>query len=130
MEPILPAPAPAPWLIRISEVFAEHSAEIISDLGGTLSKRLGNEYYLLKGPQDFSIHDSDAAVLVRWNLPVDHAWPCNPEKMDGFVEKAAQAVFRKFGGRQPQALFIGQIDPSAGHRYYKTLASNLRGRTL
>ncbi len=124
------APAPATWLIRISEVFAEHSADIIRDLGGTLAKRLGNEYYLVRVPDGFSIQESDAAVLVRWNLPVDHAWPCNPEKMDGFVEKAAQTVLRKFGGRSPQALFIGQLDPSATHRYYKALASNLRGRTL
>lgn len=76
------------------------------------------------------MQDMDPALLVRWNLPVEHAWPCNPEKMDGFVEKAAQAVFKKFGDRNPQALFIGQLDPSAGHRYYKALASNLRGRTL
>lgn len=130
LESILQTLAPATWLIRISEVFAEHSADIIRDLGGTLAKRLGNEYYLLKVSEGFAIDHHEAAVLVRWNLPVDHAWPCNPETMEGFVEKAAQAVFRKFGGRNPQALFIGQLDPSAGHRYYKTLASNLRGRTL
>lgn len=95
-----------------------------------MAKRMGSEYYLLKVAEDFSMSGQDAAVLVRWNLPVQHAWPCNPEKMEGFVEKAAQALFRKFGARHPQALFIGQLDPSAGHRYYKTLASNLRGRTL
>jgi 23S rRNA C2498 (ribose-2'-O)-methylase RlmM len=50
--------------------------------------------------------------------------------MDGFVEKAAQAIFRKFGSTNPQALLIGQLDPGAPHKYYKTLASNLRGRTL
>jgi 23S rRNA C2498 (ribose-2'-O)-methylase RlmM len=50
--------------------------------------------------------------------------------MDGFVEKAAQAMFGKFSARSPQAIFIGPIDPSAANRYYKTLASNLRGRTL
>ena len=50
--------------------------------------------------------------------------------MVGFVEKAAQGIFHKFGERDPQAIFIGQIDPSAGNPYYRTLASNLRGRTL
>ncbi len=130
MEAIPHAPAPASWLIRISELFAEHSADIIRDLGGTLAKRMGSEYYLLKVPAEFSIQGKDSAFLIRWNLPVEHAWPCNPEKMDGFVEKAAQAVFRKFGSRNPQALFIGQLDPSSGLRYYKALASNLRGRTL
>ena len=77
-----------------------------------------------------AIHRSDAAGYLRWNLPVDHTWPCNPEKMVGFVEKAAQAMLWKFGGRDPQAIFIGQLDPSSTSRYYKALASNLRGRTL
>jgi 23S rRNA (cytidine2498-2'-O)-methyltransferase len=130
VETIPEASSPVTWLIRISEVFAEHSREIIGGLGGTLAKRLGSEYYLLKNTDGFAMRDTDAALLVRWNLPVEHAWPCNPENMEGFVEKAAQALFRKFGARGPQALFIGQLDPSAGPRYYKALASNLRGRTL
>lgn len=74
--------------------------------------------------------DQAAGKFVRWHVPVEHAWPCNPEKMDGFVEKAAQALFRKFGDRELQAILIGQLDPSAAGRYYKSLASNLRGRTL
>lgn len=126
---ILDTPAtdtsPAKRLIRISEVFADFSADIAAASGGSVLKRMGNEYYLIEAKTL-----ADASWLVRWNLPVDHAWPCNPEKMEGFVEKAAQAVFRKFSHRNPQAIFIGQLDPSAGNRYYKTLASNLRGRTL
>jgi 23S rRNA (cytidine2498-2'-O)-methyltransferase len=125
-----PAPTPIPWLIRISEVFAGYSAEIINGLGGKVSKVLGSEYYLIQTGEPAAIHHSAASGYLRWNLPVEHAWPCNPEKMDGFVEKAAQAIFKKFGGRNPQAIFIGQLDPSAPNRYYKTLASNLRGRTL
>ena len=27
--------------------------------------------------------------------------------MDGFIEKAAQTLLKKFGARQPQALFVG-----------------------
>ena len=91
---------------------------------------MGCEYYLIQTPEAAAIHSSEAAKYLRWNLPVEHAWPCNPENMEGFVEKAAQALFRKFGDRDPQAIFIGQLDPSATNRYYKTLASNLRGRTL
>ena len=122
--------SPAPWLIRISEVFAELAPEVIAGVTGTLSKKLGTEYYLLQVDVPAAVRSSDASKYLRWNLPVEHAWPCNPEKMDGFVEKAAQAIFRKFGDRHPQAIFIGQLDPSATNRYYKTLASNLRGRTL
>jgi 23S rRNA C2498 (ribose-2'-O)-methylase RlmM len=50
--------------------------------------------------------------------------------MAGFVEKAAQALQRKFGGQDPQALLIGLLDPSSRDSYYKKLASNLRGRAL
>ena len=127
--PTLDSP-PAIWLLRISETFADFSPEIVADLGAEISKKLGSEYYLVRTRDPEVIHQSDAAGYLRWNLPVDHAWPCNPEKMEGFVEKAAQAMFRKFGNRDPQAIFIGQLDPSATSRYYKTLASNLRGRTL
>jgi len=121
---------PTPCLIRISEVFEPFAGEIVAGLGGEVSKRLGSEYYLIQTSNPVGLQQSEAGKFVRWNLPVAHAWPCNPEKMDGFVEKAAQALARKFGGRDPQAVFIGQLDPSATNRYYKTLASNLRGRTL
>lgn len=130
MDSPAPDPPPATWLIRISETFAEFSPEIVKGLGGEIAKKLGSEYYLIQTRDPAAIHQSEVASYLRWNLPVDHAWPCNPEKMEGFVEKAAQAMFRKFGGRDPQAIFIGQLDPSATNRYYKTLASNLRGRTL
>lgn len=123
-------PPPAKWLIRISEVFSEFADEVVQGLGAETTKKLGSEYYLIQTPGPEAVHQSEAAKFIRWNLPLEHAWPCNPEKMEGFVEKAAQAIFRKFGGREPQALFIGQLDPSATNRYYKTLASNLRGRTL
>ena len=117
-------------MIRISEVFAEFTDEIIAALGGESPKRLGSEYFLIQPRDEAVLRESDAAKFIRWNLPVHHSWPCNPEKMEGFIEKAAQALFRKFGGLDPQAIFIGQLDPGASSRYYKALASNLRGRTL
>jgi 23S rRNA (cytidine2498-2'-O)-methyltransferase len=121
---------PEPWLIRVSETFEVFSAAIIEGLGAVPVKKLGSEYYWIQTQEPTRIHESEVAKYLRWNLPLEHVWPCNPEKMDGFVEKAAQAIFRKFGARAPQALFIGQTDSSASNRYYKTLASNLRGRTL
>lgn len=128
-SPVSP-PSPAAWLIRISEVFESFAGDIVKDLSGEISKKLGIEYYLIQTPTPDAVNQSEASKFIRWNLPVEHAWPCNPEKMEGFVEKAAQALARKFAGRNPQAIFIGQLDPSATHRYYNTLASNLRGRTL
>lgn len=130
MESTLPDPPVRPWLIRISETFDEFSQEIVHALGGVITKKLGHEYYLIQVSDLGAMRRSAGAKYLRWNLPVDHAWPCNPEKMVGFVEKAAQAMARKFKSQGPQAIFIGQLDPSVTHRYYKTLASNLRGRTL
>jgi 23S rRNA (cytidine2498-2'-O)-methyltransferase len=130
LDSLTPHSAPATWLIRISEVFSGFSAEIVKDLGAEIAKKLGSEYSLIQIPEPAAILRSDISRYIRWNLPVEHTWPCNPEKMEGFVEKAAQAMFRKFSARSPQAIFIGPLDPSAPNRYYKTLASNLRGRTL
>ena len=121
---------PANWLIRVSEVFTEFTEEIIRGLGGKSSKKLGSEYFVIQTGDPSALRDSEVAKFVRWNLPVQHSWPCNPEQMEGFVEKAAQAIFRKFAALHPQAVFIGQLDPGVSNRYYKSLASNLRGRTL
>jgi len=126
----LPAPVPSQWLVRISEVFAPFLGEILDALGAKPMKTLGSEYHLVQFGDPSGWRQTDAAKFVRWNLPVYHAWPCNPQKMDGFIEKAAQTIRRKFADARPQALFIGQLDPGAPHKYYKTLASNLRGRTL
>ncbi len=133
---ILTAPAPASvpppvtWLIRISQVFEDFSSEIVAGLGAKVLKKLGSEYALIQTSEAAAVQGVEASKFLRWNLPVEHAWPCNPEKMEGFVEKAAQAMVRKFAVRNPQAIFIGQLDPSASQPYYKSLASNLRGRTL
>jgi 23S rRNA C2498 (ribose-2'-O)-methylase RlmM len=117
-------------LIRISKNFEHFADDIIVDLGVTLTKRLGQEYYLVRyqNPQAKTV--SDAERYIRWNLTMDHAWPCRPEKMEDFIEKAAQALFQKFGGQNLQGVFIGILDASSTHNPYKTLASNLRGRTL
>ena len=69
-------------------------------------------------------------MFIRWNMPVQHSWPCHPRAMAGFVEKAAQALTRKFAAAQPQLLLVGVLDPSSADTYYRKLASNLRGRTL
>lgn len=119
-----------PCLVRIPEVFSEITDEVLRTFGAISCKKLGNEYHLIKTTAPDAVRDSDAAMFARWNLPVHHSWPCNPQKMDGFVEKAAQALLEKFGGRKPQAILIGQLDPGSPHHYYRSLASNLRGRVL
>jgi 23S rRNA (cytidine2498-2'-O)-methyltransferase len=119
-----------PWLIRIPDVFEAFAPEILRGLGATPQKRLGGDYYLARVENPATLHKSDWSIFTSWNLPVDHAWPCCPQKMDGFVEKAAQGILKKFGDRAPQALFTGPLQPGAPHPYYKHLATNLRGRVL
>ena len=118
------------WLIRISEVFADWEADILRDLGAELLRKLGRGYGLVRMGNPARLHQSAAARFVRWNLPVHHSWPCCPRDIPGFVEKAAQALWRKFGGAHPQTVLCGPLDPDVSNRYYKSLAANLRGRTL
>jgi hypothetical protein len=118
------------WLIRIPELFAEFAPEVLAGLGATPLKKLGSDYHLVQLADAGVPRESEWAKFVGWNLPVHHAWPCCPQKMEGFVEKAAQAIFRKFGALNPQTLLVGPLQSGAAHPYYKHLATNLRGRTL
>ncbi len=119
-----------PWLVRIPEIFEGISTEILQRFGAEGSTRLGHEYYLIKTRTPQAIHSSEIAKFARWNLPMEHTWPCNAQKMDGFIEKAAQTLLKKFGERKPQAIFVGQLHPTSPDKYYKSLAANLRGRVL
>lgn len=118
------------WLIRIPEVFAPFAAEILAGLRAVPMKELGSDYHLVRLEDPTRLHGSEWGKFPSWNLPVHHAWPCNPQKMEGFVEKAAQAIFRKFGESAPQTLLSGPLQTGGSHPYYKHLATNLRGRTL
>ena len=117
-------------LMRISGIFSGIADEILQCFAARSVTKLGNEYYLIKELQPDAVRHADASKFVRWNMPVEHAWPCNPAKMEGFVEKAAQTLFKKFGARNPQTILIGQINAGSPDRYYKGLATNLRGRVL
>lgn len=131
MIPAAPAePLPLPWLIRLPEVFAPWSREILDALEPASSTTLGAEYHLIKTARPGLIRASPAAPFISWNLPIHHSWPCHPPKMENFIEKAAQSLLKKFGPLHPQAIRMGPLQSGAPDRYYKNLASNLRGRTL
>lgn len=119
-----------PWLVRIPEVFENISADVLRAFGGGVTTRLGADYHLIREGAVEAIRCSDASKFASWNLPMEHTWPCNPRRMERFVERAARTLAEKFGGRNPQGIFIGRLNPGSPDRYYKTLASNLRGRTL
>ena len=116
------------WLVRMPEIFSGMEGDILADLEVVTRKRLGRDYLLVRTSQPRLVQDSAAAKFLRWNLPVQHSWLCRPEQTAGFVEKAAQALWSKFGPQQPQNLLVGALDPDAN--YFRKLAANLRGRTL
>lgn len=118
------------WLVRIPEVFSDAADELLQRLGATKSTKLGHEYHLIQTPHADAVSHSGVSLFLRWNLPIQHSWPCHPQKMENFIEKAAQALFLKFGLLKPQNILIGQLNPNPSHIYYKGLASNLRGRVL
>ncbi|MDB6069873.1 MAG: hypothetical protein JWL81_1044 [Verrucomicrobiales bacterium] len=134
------------YLIRIPEVFAPWTPEILAACripGGPSARSvtpLGPEYSLLKMPALPSpeapaaapdpITGTAAAPFISWHLPIHHSWPCHPPKMENFIEKAARTLHRKFAAANPQSIQIGPLHAGAPDRYYKSLASNLRGRTL
>lgn len=130
LEPPVKPATPATWLIRISASFAGMEADILQGLGAVPIRKLGAEYTLVRIGDAATLRHSAAAKFVRWNLPLHHTWPCCPPEIPGFIEKAAQALWRKFGDNQPQTVLVGALDPGGPNRYYRALASNLRGRTL
>jgi len=118
------------WLIRIPEVFAPWTPDLLALLGMGKTTPLGPEYHLVPTRDPDAFRSGLAAPFICWNLPVQHSWPCHPPKMENFIEKAAQTLWKKFGPLSPQGIFMGPLQAGAPDRYYKSLASNLRGRTL
>ncbi len=116
-------------LLRIPEIFAPLAPEVLTALGAEATVKLSGGWCLAKLPEPGRL-DEDIGLFVPWHLPVEHSWPCHPETTPQFIEKAAQALAKKFGPRNPQSVLMGPLDAGAQNRYYKSLASNLRGRTL
>lgn len=128
MPPSVDSPH-ALWLIRIPGVFADLRPDILAAIGALSCKDLG-AYCLIRLPHGISPRGGPAGIFVSWCLPVEHAWPCDPGKVDGFIEKAAQALARRFLARKPRSVWVGVLQPGAGDSWFKRLASNLRGRCL
>lgn len=118
---------PTWWLARIPEVFSDFGDQIAP---GSVIK-VGEGDYRRIASRDVAIPMAESRrIFCRWNLPIHHAWPCHPEKIDGFIEKAAQAIAEKFASHHPRALLIGAFEPHTRNGYFRKLASNLRGRAL
>ena len=113
-------------LIRIAEVFAPFHEEILARCGISSAKRLGKEYWLFSSetPLDFSARAE--GLFVRWQMSVDHAWPCVPEKTDDFIAKATRALVQKFATTPLQQIMFGPLVAGSPHPLYKKLASQLQ----
>ena len=85
------------WLIRIPEVFAARSGEILKGLDAVPLKKLGSDYHLVRLGNPEVFQTSEWAPLIGWNLPVHHAWPCLPQKMEGFVTFLRHVVTSELG---------------------------------
>ncbi len=117
-------------LIRIPAIFKPLALEILSTLGQPKAKALGSEYFLIKGTTVEAVDASPAAPFISWQLPLSHLWPCHPADNPGFLEKAAQALFEKYGPANPQGIWVGSLNGGQENSYYRSLGSNLRGRLL
>jgi len=109
-------------------VFEGWTEEIMRRLGATPVKKLGQEYHLVRmadpgccggGRSDVCALESAGAAQLAVLSAED----------GGFRERAAQALWRKFGAMKPQTVQVGCCIRGA-HPYYKHLAVNLRGRTM
>jgi 23S rRNA C2498 (ribose-2'-O)-methylase RlmM len=118
---------PTWWLARIPEVFVEFADAIAPS---SVAKDGEGDYRRIAAAgMNFPLA-TEHLMFTRWHMPVHHAWPCNPEKTAGFIEKAATAIAEKFASHHPKALIIGAFDPHTRNGYFRKLASNLRGRAL
>ncbi len=118
---------PAWWLVRVPAVYADlckgFAPNAVSKDGEADYRRVAADGF------DFPL-PPEHRIFCRWQMPVHHAWPCNPEKTEGFIEKAARAIERKFSPFGPRALMVGAFEAHTRNGYFRKLASNLRGRAL
>jgi hypothetical protein len=116
--------------VKIPEVFAAEGLSLLRRWSPQGSTPLGTEFHLLRAADEGVMAGPEASLYAAWRLPVEHSWPCRPRTMEGFVEKAAQALARTFAARSPQTILVGLLQTGTPNTYYKKLASNLRGRAL
>lgn len=115
-------------LIRISEVFAPLHEMILARCGIRAAKRLGREYWLFSCDEKWNASTYPESLWLRWNMRVDHAWPCVPEKTENFLEKSALALIRKFATAPLQQIMVGPLLSGSPHPLYKKMSSQLQQR--
>ena len=102
-------------------------SDVLGSYGAKELKSLASEYHIVRNlaPSDIS-----GPRFIRWSIPIGHSWPCNPRKIDDFVEKAAGGLFKRFKEHEFQTVLVGLLDPSAKDQHYRRTSVGLRGRLL
>jgi 23S rRNA U2552 (ribose-2'-O)-methylase RlmE/FtsJ len=113
------------WLVQISfEMHAIWQKDFL-DLGGLPAQfrqtKLAQDFLILEFEDNLSGLQIQKTIFPRWLCPIEHQWPVNPSK-DGFVEKAAQGICRKFTGKW------SSIDVFSTNVRLKSIAKGLKGR--
>jgi 23S rRNA (cytidine2498-2'-O)-methyltransferase len=114
-------------LVRVFEGFASFHPELLRRWKARGAKALGTEYWLFSADEAVE-RDGAEAMFLRWCMTVDHAWPCVPQKIEGFLDKAVAALVKKFADAAPQQVMVTPLSVGAPHRYYKNLAAWMQQR--
>lgn len=124
------SPAACPWLARIPAVLSAAGDEALAAAEIETLRRFNDEYRLVRPPDPEILAGPALSKYIRWQLPVAHMWPCVPAKTEGFVEKAATALAKRFAAAHPRTVLVGSLDGGAAGSPARSLASNVRGRAL
>lgn len=116
------------FLIRIPVHFGSLTEELLDEMNAVAVKRLESEYLIIRGTPSDVAADPANLRFIRWQIPIEHSWPCNPRKMADFLERAAQTLASKFQESSFQTVLVGMLDPSAQDPFYRKMAMGLRGR--
>lgn len=113
------------WLLQVSQearqVWRHDFLSEIFESEDIGIDQLGNDFCILRGKQSVTSKQLLSTVFPRWMSPLEHQWPTKPST-DGFVEKAAQGLSRKFGPHW-ESLEILSTTPEL-----KRIAVGLKGR--
>lgn len=118
-------------LVRIAPPFFPQVAELGARLGWQLKRQLAGEWLLIEAdPAQLCARQQPLSALLRWHLPLQHMWPCQPLAMPAMIEKAAQSLAQKFAGQSLQTALVGALQGGSAQSPYRPLTMRLRGRLL
>lgn len=115
------------WILQVSsemrKIWEKDFLPQIETSENPQIKCLSQDFLTLESKTPLSARRLIQTVFPRWLSPIHHQWPTKPQS-EGFVEKAAQALVRKFGTNWPE------LDVIASHPKLKRITVGLRGRLL